>query len=313
MGAIGGMLGLNGGTSGTGVAGPASANLMSLVQPDQAQYAYSNMQNMMSGQQKIFSDLGDQQAFGKQSDVYGQLQGIASGQGPNPAQQQFRNNANQIGAQTAGLIGSQKGMSPALQARLIAQQGAGAQQAMAGQNAQALAQQQLGALGMAGNLANTMVGNYLNQGNVNAQTALGFQGNILGAGGQQNNALNANQANINSNNTALAQGIMGNQAAFIGGGMNAAGAAIGKPTAAAHGGMIEGGPASSFGKHISMQKGGKVPGHAAVAGDSEKNDTVVARLSPGEIVIPRTVVNSSNPSEAAKRFVEAVLAKKGKK
>lgn len=64
---------------------------------------------------------------------------------------------------------------------------------------------------------------------------------------------------------------------------------------------------------IIMQHGAMVPGQAKVKGDNQKNDIVDAKLSPGEIVIPRTVVNSKDAPEAAKRFVEAILAKKGKK
>lgn len=56
--------------------------------------------------------------------------------------------------------------------------------------------------------------------------------------------------------------------------------------------------------------GGKVDGHAAVPGDSPKNDTVTAKLSPGEIVIPRSKVGSP---DAAHRFLEAVMDKKKKK
>lgn len=39
-----------------------------------------------------------------------------------------------------------------------------------------------------------------------------------------------------------------------------------------------------------MQTGGSVPGQAVVNGDSERNDTFHAMLSPGEVVIPRTIV-----------------------
>lgn len=39
-------------------------------------------------------------------------------------------------------------------------------------------------------------------------------------------------------------------------------------------------------------KGGKVPGQPQVEGDSEANDTVDAKLSPGEMVIPRSVVDA---------------------
>ena len=39
------------------------------------------------------------------------------------------------------------------------------------------------------------------------------------------------------------------------------------------------------------EKGGIVPGKAPVPGDSPANDTVPARLSPGELVVPRSLVN----------------------
>ena len=38
-----------------------------------------------------------------------------------------------------------------------------------------------------------------------------------------------------------------------------------------------------------MKLGGHVGGEAEVPGDSEQNDTVPALLSPGELVIPRSV------------------------
>lgn len=72
--------------------------------------------------------------------------------------------------------------------------------------------------------------------------------------------------------------------------------------------LSDGGPVSNFGK--CMKQGGGVPGKASVQGDSKKNDTVPAMLSPGEIVIPRSIANHPNaPAEAAK-FVAAILAKK---
>ena len=47
--------------------------------------------------------------------------------------------------------------------------------------------------------------------------------------------------------------------------------------------------------------------------DNVKNDTVPAMLSPGEIVLPRSVVSSPNAPLAASKFVAALLAKKDKK
>ncbi len=59
--------------------------------------------------------------------------------------------------------------------------------------------------------------------------------------------------------------------------------------------------------------GKKVPGQAKVKGDSLKNDVVNAKLEEGGIVLPRHVTMASDKEEKAKKFVEAVLAKKGKK
>jgi hypothetical protein len=50
---------------------------------------------------------------------------------------------------------------------------------------------------------------------------------------------------------------------------------------------------------------GKIPGKANVKGDSEKNDTVQINVSPGEIVIPRTVVQKG-PSAILKFAREAL-------
>lgn len=64
---------------------------------------------------------------------------------------------------------------------------------------------------------------------------------------------------------------------------------------------------------LHMQHGSIVPGKAVVKGDSPKNDIVDAKLSPGEIVIPRTVVNSPDAPKEAAKFVAAILAKKQNK
>jgi hypothetical protein len=49
---------------------------------------------------------------------------------------------------------------------------------------------------------------------------------------------------------------------------------------------------------VAMKSGGMIPGKPKVAGDSPKNDTVPIRVSPGEAVIPRTVVQQ-NPAHVA--------------
>ncbi len=59
-----------------------------------------------------------------------------------------------------------------------------------------------------------------------------------------------------------------------------------------------------------MRNGGPVAGKAKVKGDSPKNDTVPAMVSPGEVVIPRSVINSRDPAKKSADFVAAILAKK---
>ena len=48
---------------------------------------------------------------------------------------------------------------------------------------------------------------------------------------------------------------------------------------------------------ICMKLGGHVGGEAKVEGDSEENDTVPALLSPGELVIPRSVPKTGKAME----------------
>ena len=67
------------------------------------------------------------------------------------------------------------------------------------------------------------------------------------------------------------------------------------------------------GKKSAHKAGEAIPGKAKVAGDSLKNDTVKKTLTEGGIVIPRSVMQSTNPEEQARKFVAAVLAKQKSK
>ncbi len=67
------------------------------------------------------------------------------------------------------------------------------------------------------------------------------------------------------------------------------------------------------GKPKNMKGGGHVPGKAKVEGTKNtlKNDTVPAVLSPGEVVIPRSITQGANPAGDAAKFIQAIMAKKG--
>ena len=126
------------------------------------------------------------------------------------------------------------------------------------------------------------------------------------AGAYQNIASNAEkQANQNLD---IAKGIVSAASPFMNfgstsGGSTGTGVVNGMnvptyaPTAAEMG----------YGAGIPFDVGGKVPGHAAVDGDSPKNDKVHAMLSPGEIVVPRSI--APHP-EAVKRFVTHLIKNK---
>ena len=63
---------------------------------------------------------------------------------------------------------------------------------------------------------------------------------------------------------------------------------------------------------MTASKGALVPGKAPVKGDSEKNDIVPILASPGEVVIPKHVMESSDPVKESANFVARLLEEQGK-
>ena len=137
---------------------------------------------------------------------------------------------------------------------------------------------------------------------------------------------NSSGSSSGSKNSAseLPNSLMGgpSQGMSMAGGAGDAGAAGGAGdliVAAAHGGKIP--PHLSLVQDIFHPQagtaqlkanGGKVPGTAKVPGDSPQNDTVKTMLSPGEVVIPRSVMQSKDPAKEAAKFVADHLKKSGK-
>lgn len=278
----------------------------------QANGANDNVQQGLGYQQALLGQMGyggiqnQKDVFAQQQQLAGQLSAQAQGQGPNPAQAQFATNQGNIAGQQAALMAGQRGAgaNAGMIARQAGMQGMQGQQQAAGQAATLQAQQQLAAqqalmqqqAGMQ-QVAGQQVGQLQTGFNAYNQTALGQQGNLLSSVSEQNKA-NAGVAGVNANNSGK----------LIGGVLNGASAALGM----AHGGQVPNGPQSRVGQHFhAMKAGGRVPGKAQVAGDSPKNDTVAAKLSPGEIVIPRS---HANDPEKAAAFARAVAMKnQGKK
>lgn len=169
-------------------------------------------------QQAFVNALLAQNGIQNQSNVFNQMQGVANGTGPNPAQAMLNNSTGQNIANQTAAMGSQRGAgaNPALIARQAAQQGGALQQNAAGQAAALQAQQQLGALNQMGGMANQQVNNL---GNANSALTNALQNNqgMLQNARAGTQGLNANIGMQNTRNTA----------GLIGGVMNGAGAAMG--------------------------------------------------------------------------------------
>lgn len=274
MAAIGGLTGLGGGASGTGFAKPTGGAVMNPVSKEQTDAAYANNQKALAQQQGLLQELQGQNGIGNQSQVYNQLQGVANGTGPNPAQAALNQSTQANVANQAALMAGQRGSGSnvGLLARQAAMQGANTQQQAIGQAATMQANQSLNAMNAAGNIAGQQVGNQIGATTANTQAQQNEQQQLLNAVAGQNNANVGLQSNINNINAGLAGNVMGNQTKVVGGllgmgggaaggtgGSSGGGAAGAAPAAAAlaRGGVVQyagggmAGPQSSFGQFLS--------------------------------------------------------------
>ncbi len=251
VGAVGGILGGGGGAS------PVQAQLQdALFSKDQLAKADYDTQSQLRGQQNLADQLAGVGGLQNQQDILQQQQQLANalgqqaaGQGPNPAQQQFKQNVDAGTQAAAGTIASQKGISPALAAELIARQQGGAMQNAAGTAATLQAQQQLAAQqalmqqqaqmqGVAGQQVANQIGgqNFLTNATQGQQNQL--VGSYQNTQGQNVNAMTG-AANINAQQDAAKQA---RSSAITGGLLNAAGtiggAMLGGPVGAIAGGAL---------------------------------------------------------------------------
>ena len=246
-----------------------------------------------------------QQAFAQS------LQGQAAGTAPSVAQAQLGQAVNAQNAQAATALGSQRGINPALAARLIAQQQAQNTQGMAGQAVTSGIQERQAAQGLLGSALQAQRGQDIGQAQGQVQAGLGQAqvGNQQMATTQQaiaaqNAALMGQQQQNNQIGYNVAAGNQQAANSFLPGLLGGAGAAAtglglmggGTPNLGGTGQMVGGG--QFVGQ--SLAEGGKVRGKAKVAGDSLENDTVPIMASPGEVVLPRTVAQDP---DKAKEFV----------
>ena len=285
MGAITGMLGLNGGIGGTGF----STN--NPVTGGQIQQSLQGVQTGMTSQQQLLQALQNQQGLQNQSNVYGQLQNVVAGQGPNPAQAMLNQQTGQNVANQAALMAGQRGASSnvGLMARQAAQQGAATQQQAVGQGATLQAQQSLGALGQAGALANQQAQQQIGQTNQNVAAAQNLYGQQVGA----QNAYNQQQAGLAQSQMGMTGGLLGGALSGLGTYMGLSSLAGGAAGATAGSGLA--GSAGLGSTLLVAAKGGdvsKLPGisspksHFAKAALSmAKGGNVPAMVAPGEVYL----------------------------
>lgn len=289
--------------------------------PDQAsfempQYGAMNFRYAEGGSGVAQDALGrydplaqQNQERGQQQQLIGNLFGTMNGQTPSVAQQQLQQTTQGNVANAYAM--AQSGRYNPAAARMAANNAASVNQQAAGQGALLRAQETQNAQGMLGNvLGGARAQDQGLYGTLN-QTALGY------LNGQQN--LNAQQMQANMSRQQMEQqGFAGAQQNAVGGKLlnAAAGVAGGMAGMGAFGGGGGGGAPQqpqyqgySVAPQLMHAKGGEVPGYAK-GGDSLKNDTVPALLSPGEVVLPRSITLKEDAPEKARLFVEAIQRKR---
>ncbi len=235
-----------------------SANLLNPSTVAQANEQYGNVNQGLSNQAAFLQAIQGQNGLGNQSNVFNQLQGVANGTGPNPAQAMLANASGQNVANTAALMAGQRGASanPALIARQAGNAGAMAGQNLAGQGAALQAQQSLNALNQMGGLATNQANQQANATNAYSNAAQNAQGNVLNGIAGQNQAAVGNQGSQNSANAGVAGGVAKSQGDLIGNITSGIGSVFGMaeggevttPLVASQGATS--GPQSSFGKFM---------------------------------------------------------------
>jgi hypothetical protein len=288
-------------------------------------------QNQMAGLQEAgAASQRALSAMGQAGQLGGQIESQQYGQA---AQQQQAQQAIQAANTQNALAVQQQNTQAQNQANLynqqVAQQVANANTQAA--NAESLRELQgkaqtyqmgLGQAGMEAGTEGAISGGYLGQANAIGQEYQNIgQGIGMFAGsGQSEGYSNQTQGNSMSGSSGGSQssggnsggmstegGNYGNSANNYGGDMSAFGGAsywTGGPVQQ-NNDMGDLSTVASLGE-LFLKDGGKVPGRAQVAGNSPQNDTVNAKLSPGEIVIPRTIAHDP---EAAKDFIKKEIDK----
>ena len=263
----------------------------------QATQSHQAAANPMQGATQVAQP---QDAWRSQQDRLAQsMFGTLSGESPSVAQEQLKQ-TTQGNVANAYAMAAASG-NPAA-ARMAANNAANINQQAAGQGALLRAQETQNTQGMLGGLLGGARGQDISNFATQNQVAQGYLGQNLQAQQAQLQARIAQEQQAGQNFSGAQQNALGGKILSAAG--NVAGAFVNPLSALGSGGGGGGAP--------SMAYGGKVPGYA-MGGDSPRNDTVLAMLSPGEVVLPRSVVNDEEAPEKARAFLEAIRAKRMKR
>lgn len=239
------------------------------------------------------------------------LRAQAEGRGLSLAQLQYRQALEGAQAAAASQLASARGLSPAQAQRLMLTQQAGMRAQAASQSAQLRLQEQQAAQAALGNLLTQR----------RQQELLGGQlaSSLYGEAGRLGLERARTQAQADEAAMRAAMGMGEQQQARetrTTGAATGAGAAFGQTLIEAGRGKKQQLVPEGEGLNVPLVARGRemtpreIPGKAKFKGDTRSNDTVPALLSPGEIVLPRTVAQSEDAPEKAKKFVEAIKKQK---
>lgn len=259
----------------------------------------------------------------EQQQLAAALRAQAEGKAPSLAEMQFRRALERSQAAIQSQLASARGLSPGQAQRIAAGQQAALGASAAGQSAELRLREQSAAqsalAGLLGQTRQGALGGYAtaaelaaNERRLRAELATGLQ------------------TRAENRRTQMISGLLG-MAPFVGWGLAKAYEAYKTPTgmnpqsssdwwrpeafagletSASSTAGVGDFPEPSSEQGLYAAHGAEVAGRAKYDGDTRANDTVPAMLSPGEIVLPRSVAQSPNAPDKAKRFVEAIKGKK---
>lgn len=255
-------------------------------------------QGFAKGQRFGFEELEAQRRTAQeQARLAEALRAQAEGRTPSLAALQYASALEQSQAAAASQLASARGMSPAAAQRLLLTQQAGARAAAAGKSAELRLMEQQAAQANLGTLLSqqrqqTLIGSQLAGGLGSQAGELGYKLQQL----EQERLLE--QQKIRRQEEAATEGAITGVAQSLGAGyVKGAAKPGGEQTA----------PIS---EPKVASKGGEIKGRTKFNGDTRSNDTVPAMLSPGEIVLPRSVAQAEDAPEKSKKFVEAIKGRK---